>query len=443
MFNSKPSVLICGYDFEQKNYRGISFYSKSIVRAFHELTYSSYILTSSRHNKVDLVQEASIAKNLEDPRSEQNLSRFLSAKNAVELLLNYLKLMFPFQPGIPRLLNRGFTFELASKLYYLNDIIGYANYPYIYDLHSVHCQFFSSPYFINSEGFDAVFSTAPLSIKVSKKTRLVQTLHDAIPIFRADNKDDERAFYRRLNNMFIHSDAILSVSEFSRQEALKLFPDYKDKIATVYQPVPIYEEEEELANNPLIQKAVLRKFALNQLSYLLYIGRIEKRKNIERLVEAYLAVHDKIEIPLVLVGPKGFNSDEILKILSNKWINESTEKSIKYLSYVSNIDKLVLLKNALAFVFPSMYEGFGLPPLEAMKMGCPVLTSNVTSLPEVCGNAVLYVDPYDTASVIDGLLQISSNSELRRNLIQLGLERVKCFSLENFKLGVAHLLAEH
>jgi glycosyltransferase involved in cell wall biosynthesis len=132
----------------------------------------------------------------------------------------------------------------------------------------------------------------------------------------------------------------------------------------------------------------------------------------------------KAEFKIVLVGPKGWGegySMDVLKKLSDR---------ILVIDYIG-VDKLACVYDlASLFVFPSLYEGFGLPPLEAMACGCPVVVSNVASLPEVCGDAGFYVDPTDVSAIAEAMARVLEDTELRTRLIQRGLERANLFSWE-------------
>ncbi|MBD2045373.1 glycosyltransferase family 4 protein [Coleofasciculus sp. FACHB-64] len=162
--------------------------------------------------------------------------------------------------------------------------------------------------------------------------------------------------------------------------------------------------------------------------YLLFVSTIEPRKNINNLIKAFdlLKQKYKIEHQLVLIGQKGWNYEPIFReIESSAWRSQ-----IHHLDYLSDEMVAVFYSKADAFVYPSHYEGFGLPVLEAMTLGAPVITSNTSSLPEVAGDAALLIDPDDPASLADAILKVISDSQLRSELIQKGKERAKLFSWE-------------
>ena len=162
--------------------------------------------------------------------------------------------------------------------------------------------------------------------------------------------------------------------------------------------------------------------------YLLFLSTIEPRKNITAIISAFNYLKQKYEIEhqLILIGKKGWNYEPIFAAIENSpWKNE-----IHHLDYLS--DELVALfySRADVFVYPSHYEGFGLPVLEAMTLGTPVVTSNTSSIPEVAGDAAILIDPNDYIQLAEAILKVVSDRQLRQELIKKGKERAKLFSWE-------------
>ncbi len=171
--------------------------------------------------------------------------------------------------------------------------------------------------------------------------------------------------------------------------------------------------------------AVKAKYGLPD-NFILFVGSVEPRKNLKSLIVGYMSLNEIIRknFKIVLSGFKGWNNKEIMELL------RQVNKDVIYLGYVPNSELGKLYNLAALFVYPSLYEGFGLPPLEAMACGCPVVVSNVASLPEVCGDAAYYVDPYNVESIAEGMYKVLTDNSLRETLIKKGLERVKLFSWE-------------
>lgn len=172
---------------------------------------------------------------------------------------------------------------------------------------------------------------------------------------------------------------------------------------------------------------VKRRYQING-DYLLYLGTLHPRKNLVRLVEAFQSALQTLPpskaLNLVIAGKKGWLYDKIFATVQTLGLADR----VIFTGFVADADKPALLSGALAYVFPSLYEGFGLPVLEAMSCGVPVLTSNVSSLPEVAGDAAILVDPHRSDDIADGLMQLAGNDELRYRLVGRGYEQVQNFS---------------
>lgn len=159
--------------------------------------------------------------------------------------------------------------------------------------------------------------------------------------------------------------------------------------------------------------------------YILYVGSVEERKNLKRILEAYVKIKQAgFTHQMVIVGPQKWKYHEIMETLAR----HNLEESIHFTGYVEDEDLPVIYSGADLFVFPSLYEGFGLPPLEAMAAGVPVVTSNVSSLPEVVGDAGMAVDPYDVDALAAAIQQVLTDDGLRAELRAKGLERAKTFT---------------
>lgn len=221
----------------------------------------------------------------------------------------------------------------------------------------------------------------------------------------------------------IYADHIITISEFSKSSFLKYFPYYpEDRISVVH-----------LGNRPTLKKIedksiienVRRRFKLDETPFWLGVGTVEPRKNYSLLLESYsILVKNFSEVrPLYIAGGKGWMEHDIQEKVKRLGI----EDNIKFLGYVTDEELSVLYSTCHAFVYPSFYEGFGLPVLEAMSCGAPVITSNNSSLPEVAGEACLPIDPNDINSLIGAMLELN-NEDTRKELIQRSLRQAGKFS---------------
>ena len=229
-----------------------------------------------------------------------------------------------------------------------------------------------------------------------------------------------------LSQSMKRADRIVTDSVFSKSEIIKYFPDFADKIRVV--PCGVDSEIFRPVQNPDAFHEIQKKYQLPE-QYFLYLGTIEPRKNLENLIAAYsdfVLTHER-PAKLVLAGAKGWLYDNIFKKIQDF----NLQDSVIFTEYVQEQDLPVLMSYALAFVFPSVYEGFGMPPLEAMACGTPVLVSDAASLPEVTGtDAAVVVKPYSVQSIAKGLHLLFTDNNLRTSLSQKGLARAKEFSWE-------------
>jgi len=215
---------------------------------------------------------------------------------------------------------------------------------------------------------------------------------------------------------------IFTISNFSRDDIIKIYRKEPEDVVTTYLGFkPALASD----SKSLDMEELGKKFGITK-SYILFVGTLQPRKNITKLIEAFSILKNK-DTQLVIVGKKGWLWEEILA--APKKFNIADR--VKFLDFVGNEDLPSLYKNALCFVLPSLYEGFGLPVLEAMKFGCPTVISDVSSLPEVGGDAALYVDPQSVDDIADKLNAVISDEKLREEMIKKGYNQVKKFSWEN------------
>ena len=222
------------------------------------------------------------------------------------------------------------------------------------------------------------------------------------------------------------ADRIVTDSYFSKQEIIKYYPKYQEKIRVVPCGVDL-KRFYRITDQTEIDK-VKSKLKITG-DYFLYVGTIEPRKNLLRLIKGYqLFCRNYPHAPqLVLAGGKGWLNQKFYA-----WIQkEGLEDRLCFTEYVAEKDLCALYNGAISFFFPSFYEGFGMPPLEAMACAVPVLVSFEASLPEVVGECGVYVNAYDEQSIADGIERLYTDSSLRKELSQRGFERAKQFTWEH------------
>jgi glycosyltransferase involved in cell wall biosynthesis len=220
------------------------------------------------------------------------------------------------------------------------------------------------------------------------------------------------------------ADMIVTDSRFSKDEIIKYFPQHSDKIRVVQCGVDL--EKFRPCTEPERIPEVKKSLGIEG-DYFLYLGTIEPRKNLERLIKAYHICTQRIgsDLPkLVLAGGKGWLYDSIFAKVTELGLTDR----VIFTKYVPSEDMNPLMCGAVAFVFPSIYEGFGMPPLEAMACGVPVLASDAASLPEVTGDCAVICDAYSEESIAEGLLHLYDDTALRADLSRRGLERASQFT---------------
>ena len=214
---------------------------------------------------------------------------------------------------------------------------------------------------------------------------------------------------------------IFTISNFSRDDIIKTYKANPDKVVVTYLGIKSeFSKKVKYTNMEELKK----KFGIKG-NYILFVGTLQPRKNIVRLIEAFSKVSDK-NLQLVIVGKKGWQYDEILSAPDKFNVSDRT----KFLDFVTNEDLPSLYRNALCFVLPSLYEGFGLPVLEAMQYGCPVLASNVSSLPEAGGDAAVYFNPNDANDIAKTIEKVIKDEKLRQEMVKKGYNQIKKFSWE-------------
>ncbi|MFH1390646.1 MAG: glycosyltransferase family 1 protein [Candidatus Margulisiibacteriota bacterium] len=229
---------------------------------------------------------------------------------------------------------------------------------------------------------------------------------------------------------------ILAISENTRSDLVRLYNVPEEKVKVVHLAAG---EEFKTVEDAALLTAVKERYRLPE-KFILFVGTIEPRKNVRRLIEAYFCLPAEIKRTrqLVLCGQKGWGFAEL-----KDWLDRQPEKkTVRFLDYVESRDLPLLYNLAELFIYPSLYEGFGLPILEAMSCGVPVITSNVSSMPEVAGEAAVLIDPKATGQLTGAMARILNDPELSRQLRQKGLEQAKKFSWEKAASATLALIKE-
>lgn len=258
----------------------------------------------------------------------------------------------------------------------------------------------------------------------SFKGHNVITLHDLIPYVMPETVDRAHLDFTLKYTPYILENVshIVTVSNYSKQDIQRYFGIDDDKITVthlaadaIYQPM----------NRDKARSVIFNKYGVDK-RYILYLGGFSLRKNIERLVRSFKRVHNESMVPLnlLILGEHSRSYPVLSKLAEDLGIGEA----VKFLNFVPTDDLPYFYNGAEVFVYPSLYEGFGLPPLESMQCGTPVVTSNVSSIPEIVGNGCVLIDPYSVEQIGDAILNLLHDPALWQKYSMLGQQKAKEYS---------------
>lgn len=268
---------------------------------------------------------------------------------------------------------------------------------------------------------DLMHWTYPLPIRVEGVPN-IYTLHDLVPLRLPYTTLDRKASYFDLMKWIAKTaDHIVTVSEASRRDIIELLKVPPERVTNTYQAVHMPRQLLE-RDATEVDDEVRGVFQLEPRDYFMFFGSIEPKKNIGRIIEAFLA--SGVGSQLVIVGARAWKSKAELKLIESLPAGDRRIVQIEYLPFPMLVS---LIRSAKAVVFPSLYEGFGLPVLEAMMLGTPVLTANTSSLPEVAGEAALKVNPYSVSEIGAALRALDTDADLRARLSEQGRRQAALF----------------
>jgi glycosyltransferase involved in cell wall biosynthesis len=254
----------------------------------------------------------------------------------------------------------------------------------------------------------------------------ITTIHDVIPLvfpelFRLRERIMLGLYFRAVRHTALH---VITVSEQSRNDIHRLLGIDRNRISVTYNGVSSRFK-------PVILSVIAQKLAHYRIEqpYILSVCTLEPRKNLVRVLQAFARLRHIHKVPhrLVLVGKRGWLEKPIFETARSLGVDEH----IQFTGFVPDEDLPALYSGAGVFVYPSLYEGFGIPPLEAMACGCPVVTSSISSLPEVVDDAALLVDPLDAEAIADGILRIIDDRAIHDACQVAGIDRARQFTWSN------------
>lgn len=451
-----PHILVDGAQFFNKRGTGIASYARTLVSTFESMGCRVSVLYGRQVERRRRSSPLSLANQVFGERPPKNaaerifdqLSRVsapllpgaLSAKaEPIATTGVNLRAIDPPLPNAGNILNSDRVYERSAYLFGVKQRLTEVSIP---------------------SDIDVAHWTGPLAVK-AKNVPNVYTIHDLIPLqfpyFVYDKSGRNALLHAAIAR---EADLIITVSEASKRAIVDLLSVPEERVHVTYQPVP------PIFSLPLedAERLVHDVYGVKAGDYALFVGALEPKKNLRRLMEAHILANPGI--PLLMVGPLGWmygdqlellealtrneqpqrnleSSDRLVSALSGALANAqppagpASTASVRYLGFLPRRHVAALLQCARFFAFPSICEGFGLPVLEAMQAGTPVLTSNTTSLPEVAGDAAVLVDPFDVADMARGITQIANDADLRRDLVKRGRRQVERFGAIAYKERLA------
>ncbi len=419
--NTAPRILVDAFNLALPHGSGIKTYGITLLEAYHRLGFPVDILTAEPgvSGKSPLLDEVILFERRRDKYRGLMSHRWLQPLRDIWRLVSWP----PVVEIAPRVtvphpsdfLSRK-KGELFQKLVNVPDIFHAANRLFSLVERPVRLRVPVSP--------DIWHRTTLLPIMVPG-VKTITTIHDLIPLrLPFATLDNKKMFHKLVQWSVRHSDAIFTVSEHTKKDLVELYQVPENKVFVTYQACRFHRREENL--NPEDDAAFLKSRRLEKDRFVLFLGNVEPKKNIKTLIRAMALLDPAYK--LAIVGRKAWLWKDQLRELDGYLGKYRYE----FLDYLPNDELSIMLRNATCLIFPSLYEGFGLPVLEAMNHGCPVICSNVSSLPEVGGDAVEYVDPYRHEDIRLALERVIYSPERRETMRALGYKQARRFSPENY-----------
>lgn len=423
--NQKLHIGIDGFNLALPQGTGVATYARNLANALIKMghrvsTVYGAPISSSTPPLLQEVQFYDYLGGAKYPKSIYNLVKDY-INDSIKAPWGLKASHIPFSGKVER---RRFNFNLPqeSEIYNAKNIFNVAR-----EYFRVHNRFLELKM---DNPPDIMHWTYPLPVRI-KGIPNIYTIHDLVPLkLPYTTLDNKKYYYRLIKKCISLGSQICTVSHKSKLDIESMFPESRNKVINTYQAVS-------LPNDIMIQsredldRDLRGLFSLNSGEYFLFFGAIEPKKNVGRLIEAHLA--SRTETPLIIAGSQAWKSKEELKLYTSLIAsNPSAAGKIRLLGYLPHQFLVKLIRGAKAVLFPSLYEGFGLPVLEAMQLGTPTLCSEEGSLPEVAGSASVLINPYSTNSISEGMLQLDTSKSLCSELVIRGEQQCAKFNIHNY-----------
>lgn len=414
------SVLVDAYNIALPHGTGVATYGRGLAAATTSLGQQVNLLfgTKAGHSKVSLLNEVALAD--ADNSKPANLlanilpGRFVQAASGVVSARQARQIVMSGDVILPQPLRiEGAQYWNASRLYSL-----------------ANGAFAASGQLTRVRGpqVDIAHWTYPLPVKLPGAAN-IYTLHDLVPLrLPYTTADKKRIYYKLCRAIVEQADHILTVSESARADIIRMLGAGEARVTNLYQSSDIADVLSDVPRDTVLRE-VEGLLSAPERGFYLFFGALEPKKNVGRLLQAYLSSQSRY--PLVIVGAEGWGSERDVALLKQMSALDKSNR-IKWLGYLPRQMLASVISCARATIFPSLYEGFGLPVLESMMLGTPVITGNTSSLPEVAGGAALLVDPYDTRAIMRAILELENDDRAVADMSQAGLQQAAKFSRERY-----------
>ncbi len=413
-------ISIDAYNIALTHGTGVATYGRNLARAVGNMGHDISVLfgTKASHSKVPILNEIAIADDINTGDNNTKFHMFGIVAQAAQGVITSRKaheIIVSGQVIMPKGLQLdGAQFWNTQRLY-----------------SSANGAFRATGAFTNVSlpKTDIAHWTYPLPLKIPGACN-IYTLHDLVPLrLPYTTADTKRAYYKLCKKVARDADHILTVSECSRRDIINILNVDEARVTNLYQSSNIASVVTDVPRKEMVRR-IRGLINVSDREYYLFFGAIEPKKNVARIIESYLASGSSF--PLVIVGAPGWGSDSDIKLLKSFKSFDKLNRII-WLNYLPRDMLAMMIMCARATLFPSLYEGFGLPVLESMELGTPVITSNISSIPEVAGDAALLVDPYDVQSITRAIITLDNDADLRADMQQKGSLQAGKFSTDVYQ----------
>jgi len=429
------SVCIDGFNISLAKGSGIATYGRNLLENLQDLGFGTQVLYGPANEKrsSNVLNEAGLV-DAERPPKKLN-RREKSRRFRATLMSRFGREAYSITPsGEVIWPSQGGGRPAADNFWASQNLFAYANRAFSAYSKETPLSFTESG---SVKAPDVMHWTSILPI-YAKHVPNIYTIHDLIPLRLPHTTLDDKAVYGAMcDKIAKRADHIAVVSEATRQDVIRILGVSENRVTNTYQAVNIPHHLKIRPQADVVTE-LEGVFGLGWKSYFLHFGAVEPKKNLGRIVEAYLASGSKT--PLVLIGGRAWLDDGELALLKQvKRDGGDGADRIRQYEYMPFSILVSLIRGAKATLFPSLYEGFGLPVLESMALSTAVLTSNGGALPEVAGDAAIVVDPYDVQAITSGIKALDADEGLRASLETWGLRQAENFTREAYQTRLVEL----